>query len=130
MKIGLDIDETISTNPEFYSELSRDTYKDGGSIVIISSRSENQEVRDITMAELLKWGIGYDKLYLFKPLENIEHLCPYDLKPHQKYLWQKAYYCIDENVDCYYDDDDNVIELFKAYVPNIIVKDSKLITKQ
>ena len=126
LRYGFDIDGTISTNPEFYSSLSKDTYIDGGSIVIISSRTENQDVRDTTIEQLNNWSISYDKLFLFKPFDDVKHLCPHDdLNWYQKYLWQKLYYCIREKVDCYHDDDIKVIELFESHAPSIVIKNAK-----
>ena len=128
MKIGLDIDDTISANPQFFADLCRHTYGQGGSVIIISSRSEGEEVRAITTEQLKGWSIHYDRLYLFRPFEEVEHICPHaELDWYKKYLWQKVHHCINESVDFYYDDDDKVIDLFKLHAPEINIVDAKTI---
>lgn len=51
MKIGLDIDGTISTMPDYYAELSNTVE----SVVVISSRLEGS--REETVAQLNHWGV-------------------------------------------------------------------------
>ena len=126
MKYGFDIDGTISDDSKYYSKLSQEIYHEGGSVIIISSRTDNEDVRATTIHQLKNWSISYDKLFLFKPFDDVKHLCPFDdLNWYQKYLWQKIYYCIRENVDCYYDDDIKVIELFESHASSITIKNSK-----
>ena len=55
MKIGLDIDGTISRNPEFFAELTRCTYAEGGAVVVITSRLDTGYTRIITEDELKGW---------------------------------------------------------------------------
>ncbi len=125
-RIGFDVDDTISANPEFYKKLSQDMYEKGGSVTIISSRSENQEVRRGTIEQLRDWEIRYGNLYLFRPADEIAHICPYpELDWYQRYLWQKIYWCMYERVDKYYDDDEKVIQLFKSHATEIIIIDAK-----
>ena len=64
MKIGLDIDGTISTMPDYYAEISNTVE----SVVVISPRLEVS--REETVAQLNHWGIKYDALHLFKPYED------------------------------------------------------------
>lgn len=131
VKIGLDIDDTISSNPAYYSELCKKTYLEGGRVIIISSRSDLEEVRSTTTKQLRDWSIYYDQLYLFRPFEEVEHLCPHnELDWYGKYLWQKVYHCINENIDRYYDDEDKVIELFKLYAPEIDIIDAKCVSRE
>lgn len=126
MKIGFDIDGTISAKSSFYKKLSQDTYKNGGSVIIISSRSENEEIRRLTIEQLSDWGIRYDNLYLFRPVDDIGHLCPHpELDWYQRYLWQKIYWCMNERIEKYYDDDEKVIQLFKSHATEIIIIDAK-----
>lgn len=126
MKVGLDIDSTITANPAFYYELSQGVYDDGGAVVILTSRVDTGHTRLLTESELQGWSIRYDALYLFKPFEEVEHLCPHkDLDWYQRYLWQKVHHAVNEQLDIHYDDDDAVISLFKRYAPEIKIVDAK-----
>lgn len=126
MILGLDIDNTITASPAFYSGLTDQVYDEGGRVVVISSRSNNPEVRALTEKELAEKGIKYEKLYLFRPIDEIRHWCPYpEIGDYNIYLWQKLYHCISEGVDCFHDDEDAVIQLFKAHLPAVNIVDSK-----
>lgn len=126
MRLGLDIDNTISAYPKYYADLSRKVKERGGRVIIISSRSETPDVREITSNELNDWNIKFDKLYLFKSLDDVKHLCPYkNLGDYNTLLWQKLHHCIAESIEQYHDDDSVVIRLFKSYLPSVEVIDSK-----
>lgn len=129
--ISLDIDDTISVFPGYFAKLSHKTYLDCGQIIINSSRSETPQSRLETEEQLKGWGIQYDKLYLFRSLDEVEHLCPHpEFNWDKKYLWQKIHHCRMAGALTHYDDDNNVIELFKLYAPDIKVIDVKNISTQ
>ena len=124
MILSLDFDDTVSVYPRYFSQLSHDTCLNGGRVIINSSRSETRQSRSETILQLEDWGIRYDKLYLFKPLDDVEHLCPHlDLDWNQRYLWQKVHYCRLAGAHRHYDDDQDVIGLFRRYAPEITVID-------
>ena len=126
MKIGLDIDGTISAQPDYYADLSKRVSDAGGVVVIISSRIDTAETRQFTNSQLKDWSIRYKKLFLFKPFEEVEQLCPYpDLDWYQRYLWQKVHHAKNETLDAFYDDDDYIINLFMDYAPGIQIHDAK-----
>jgi hypothetical protein len=126
--ISFDIDDTISAYPNYFSKLSRDTYLSGGLVIINSSRSETEECRLETEKQLKEWDIRYDKLYLFRPFDEVEHLCPYpEFEWKQKYLWQKVHHCRLSGAQQHYDDDREVIELFKHFAPEIAVINALII---
>jgi len=125
MKIGLDIDGTIARNPQFFAELSDRTYAEGGTVVIITSRLDTGYTRIFTEGELRGWSIRYERLYMFEPYEDVEHLCPHEnLDWYQKYLWQKVHHAVSEDLDVFYEDDHAIIDLFRDFVPEIEVIDA------
>lgn len=118
--ICLDIDKTITKAPKFFSFLTQAVKKAGGKVYIISTRTADPVVYDDTRFELKGYGIQYDDLYLLPYDESIKTTCPHeDLDWFQKYLWQKVEYCLDNNVEVYFDDDTKVLELFQKYAPGI-----------
>jgi hypothetical protein len=128
MRIGLDIDGTIASDPVFYSNLSRRTSDEGGTIIVISSRPEDRETRQFTENQLREWEIEYERLYLFQPLEEAEKLCPHkELDWQLQYLWQKVHHANKEELDVFYDDDEHVIGLFNMYASKTRIIDAKLI---
>ena len=58
MIIGLDIDDTITRHPEFFSFLSQALVEAGHRVIIITFRESREE----TAAELAAWGIAYNDL--------------------------------------------------------------------
>ena len=123
--ISLDIDDTITAYPEQFSELSHQTFAQGGKVVIISSRMDTSEIRSETEIELASYGIQYDALYLFKSLDEMPD-CPHgDLDWQDQYLWQKVAYANAAGVSVHYDDDDRVLALFRTHAPAIEVVDAK-----
>ena len=61
MKIGLDLDDTITAMPEFFSVLSKALTKAGHKIYVITYR--NKTDRMDTVQELREFGIEYEKLF-------------------------------------------------------------------
>ena len=126
MRAGFDIDGTIFLHPGYFAELSRQIYIGGGSVVVISSRMDTEENRLFTERQLREWSIRYEKLFLFKPFEEVEYLCPHsELDWYQQYLWQKVHHAKNENLDVFYDDDDHIINLFMDYASEIKIYDVK-----
>jgi len=65
MKIGLDIDGTISECPELFSILAKGVMVDGGEVHVISFR--NEDYRPQTVEQLEQWEIWYSHLHLAPP---------------------------------------------------------------
>lgn len=125
--ISLDIDDTITAYPEYFSNLSRDIYGQGGKVVIISSRLDTPEIRQATELELANYGIQYAAMYLFKSMDDMPE-CPYqDLDWQDQYLWQKVQYAVAAGVTRHYDDDERVLNLFKKYGAGVEIVDAKRI---
>jgi hypothetical protein len=125
---SFDIDDTISAYPEYFSRLSKDTYAQGGKVVIITSRLDIDNVRIDTEKELADYGIKYDELYMFQSFDDMPP-CPYkELDWYSQYLWQKVVFAKAAQVDEHYDDDDKVIALFSEYEISISIIDVKKFT--
>ena len=122
MNIALDIDDTITKSPSFFSLLSRSVRREGCRIYIITSRSNVDSVKEQTRQELLSYGVEFDELHVISNKDTGHVSCPYEeLDWYQKYLWQKVSFCLDKAVSIVFEDDQKVIDLFKKYAPNIQV---------
>ncbi len=121
MKIALDIDDTITANPEFFSIVSRAVRRDGGRIYVVTSRLGIPESERETKRELDTWGIEFDELIFIPASGDPNQIpCPHeDLDWYQKYLWQKVKICLDRGVDLVFEDDPKVIALFEKCAPAI-----------
>jgi hypothetical protein len=118
--LGLDIDGVITTSPDYFAFLSSQWRNNGGRVHIVSSPSDRPDVIQATREELSLFGITYDYLYLLPSIEAAQVRCPQNnLDWYQKYLWQKVAYCLENNIEYFYDDDTKVIELFKSPAPQI-----------
>jgi hypothetical protein len=91
--ISLDIDDTITADPDKYSSLSLSEHQLGNMVVIISSRFDTPIVRAESVAQLVELNIYYDDMYLFKPFDDMDPASPHeDLDWQDQYLWQKVAY--------------------------------------
>jgi len=61
MKVGLDIDETITEVPWFFKSLTEGLKKDGHEIFILTFR--HKEMKEETEGMLAEMGIVYDKVF-------------------------------------------------------------------
>ena len=122
MNIALDIDGTITQAPEFFCSLSRSVRKDGGKILIITSRANDPLVAEKTREELQLYGVDYDELFIIPDKREYMIPCPHDhIDWYRKYLWQKVRLCLDHNVTVVFEDDSKVIALFGEFAPDIQV---------
>ena len=123
MNIALDIDGTITKNPEFFSVLSQAIRQAGGKVYIVTSRSNADGVEVQTRKELASYAIEFDNLVIIADSGGQKQItCPHEnLDWYQKYLWQKVAVCLDYNVGIVFEDDPKVISLFKEHAPDIQV---------
>lgn len=116
MKIAVDIDETITKYPEFFSSLSQQH-----DIVIVTSRMNTEQEMKNTEQLMLALNIEYSKIY-FCDWTN----CPNDdvvddLIGSERLLYQKVEACVDAEVSAIFDDDPTVQRLIKKYLPQVAV---------
>ena len=95
MIIALDIDDTITRRPEFFSHLSRSLVAAGHRVLIITYKQD----RDSAEADLRSWGIAYD-LLITSTLESCLE--------HGVEQW-KAAVCREHGVDVFFEDDPDVL---------------------
>ena len=71
MNVAIDIDGTISENPQFFALLSRVLKTAGHKVHIISYRDPSPKSVAETKQELADWKIAYDELHLPDGILNI-----------------------------------------------------------
>ncbi len=118
--IGIDIDGTITLDPDFYSAFTRDCKRSGIIVHIVSARPPDS--RTDTEAELCELEIAYDELHLLPPMEEALMLCPHsEIEWFHRHFWMKVDYAVRQGVSHFIDDNEHVLQLFQTYAPEIIV---------
>ena len=118
MKLYLDIDDTITADPVFFSKISHRVSACAGEVHVVSSRS--QEAMPQTRAEIDAYGIVYSSIFLLPSLSEAQVLCPHhDLDWYQKHLWLKIHYAIASGITHAVDDDQRVLSLFTRYAQGV-----------
>jgi hypothetical protein len=100
MVIGLDIDDTITRNSEFFSFLSQAAVNAGHKVIIITFRED----REVVQKALKEWNIAYDELIT----STLESSFQYGVNG-----W-KAAMCRENKIDVFFDDDLSVIKHIDA----------------
>ena len=117
--VGLDIDGTITADPDFFAGLTRDLLAVGCQVHIVSSRSP--EGLNGTQKELAEYGVQYSRLYLLPPISVAQELAPHvSLDWYQKHQWQKVRYSLEQGITHFADDETKVLSLFKRFAPDIV----------
>jgi uncharacterized HAD superfamily protein len=101
MKIGIDIDGTITAAPPLFSVLTRALRKEGHEVVIVTFRDKGH--RKETEEELETLGVEYDKLVMGNQIANF----PWKAKQVMKY-----------DLDAFFEDSAEVIEEIKKVKPH------------
>ncbi len=118
MRLGLDIDGTITADPAFFGSRASAVLKAGGEVHIVSSRSPESRLE--TAAELRDLGINYSALYLLPPISAAQDMCPHaNLDWFQRHVWLKVAYALEHDLACFVDDDPKVLALFGRFAPRI-----------
>ena len=118
MILGLDIDGTITADPEFFAKLTERVIESGGEVHIVSSRS--RQSYNETIAELASYGLICKSVYLLPSINDAQQLCPHqNLDWYQKHLWLKVDYAIRNGITHFVEDDPKVLELLARYAPEI-----------
>lgn len=118
LRLGLDIDGTITAAPDFFVALAERCLAAGGEVHIVSSRSPS--VLNETEKELRALGLRYSAVYLLPPISTAQSDCPHgELDWFQRYLWQKIDYSLRQGITHFFDDEEKVLSLFGRYAPKI-----------
>ena len=120
LRLGLDIDETITAAPELFAEITRTCRLNGGHVHIVTSRSAFG--RNETVDELCEYGVQFDALFFLPEMSRANSDCPHkELDWFQRYLWQKVAYAKQNALMHFVDDDPKVISLFGQFAPEIVI---------
>ena len=122
INLGLDIDGTITDAPEFFSLLSHSVKNAGGRVYIVTSRIGSPEVRKASIDEVRSYGVVFDDIYFTPGQGDDVSLCTHeDFSWYEKIQWHKVWFCLENGVDVFFDDDFLVVKLFQEYAPRVKV---------
>jgi hypothetical protein len=120
LRLGLDIDETITAAPGLFAEISRECRLNDGQVHIVTSRSALG--RSETVEELSNYGVQFDALFFLPEMSRANSDCPHkELDWFQRYLWQKVAYAKQHGLMHFVDDDPKVISLFNQFAPEVVI---------
>ena len=118
-RIGLDIDGTITADPEFFARVSRKWLDAGREVHIVSSRSP--EARSQTLSELKQLGVDFTAVQLLPNYSAAQTLCPHlELDWYHRHLWLKVDYARKHGITHFVDDDPMVLGLFAWFAPGVM----------
>ena len=117
-RIGLDIDGTITADPDFFAGVARKWLEAGQEVHIVSTRSP--EARAETLLELNQLGVGFTALYLLPHFSAAQSLCPHaELDWYRRHLWLKVNYALTNGDTHFVDDDPMVLGLFARFAARV-----------
>lgn len=118
IKIGLDIDGTITADTDYFAELAASTLAEGGEVHVVTSRDE--QARNETTAELKGYGLRYTALHFIPPMSAAKALCSHaQLGWYDQWLWGKVAYALENKIAHFVDDDPKVETLFLRYAAEV-----------
>ncbi len=119
LRLGLDIDGTITADPKLFAEICTHCRESGGQVHIVTARSEAGRAE--TVKEMRDYGLAFDKLHFIGEFSRANEVCPHtELDWFKRYLWQKVEYARQVGLMHFVDDDPKVLSLFAAYAPGIV----------
>ena len=114
LRLALDIDGTITADPQFFSNAATRVLRDGGQVHIVTSRSE--QGRGDTISELKGYKIPYSALHCLPSISAAQTLCPHkQLDWYQRHQWLKIAYALNEQITHFVDDDPKVCYVVKYF---------------
>ena len=120
MKIAIDIDGVIDRIPEFLSIITPHLLKKGVSVTILSSRENSEEVIRKSLEEIKSYNIKYSDFFFLSAPKDDDESIPKELNWHERHIYGKAKYCLENNIDLFFEDDQKTIHLVKHYAPSTI----------
>lgn len=117
--LGLDMDLTITSDPDFFASIAAEVRKSGGRVVIIVDRPP--DAQEHTLAQLTEWGFKPDVIRFLPPIDEAAPACPYrdELGWYGSYLWHKVRIADEAGVTYYVDDDSLVRRLVRRFLPQV-----------
>lgn len=110
MKIGIDIDGTITANPSFFKKLIASAIKAGDEIHIITGGLQDNFGYDFNSGKRIKQLNDID-IYYWTVL--VRCFAP----TTEEVALLKGKYCLNNEIDCLYEDTLSYIEAVKIYSP-------------
>jgi len=119
VRLGLDIDGTITAAPDRFAALAGLVRQAKGSVHVVTSRSVLG--RTGTVAELREYQVAYDEIYFLPEISQAQALCPH---PHldwfNRHRWLKVDYAVRHRLTHFVDDDVAVLKLFREFAPMVV----------
>ncbi len=118
VRLGLDIDGTITSDPGHFAALAQRVVDFGGVVHIVTSRS--QLAYEKSLEEIRGYGLPFSSLRCLPSFDVMQDRCPHcDLDWFLRYLWGKVEVALELGLTHFSDDDPRVEWLFETYASNI-----------
>ena len=118
VRLGLDIDGTITSDPPRFAALAQRVVDSGGTVHIVTSRS--QLAYQKSMEEIRGYGVPFVSLHCLPSIDVMQERCPHgELDWFLRYLWGKVEVALELQLTHFSDDDPRVEWLFETYASNI-----------
>ncbi len=118
MRLALDIDGTITADPDFFASYAKGVLRTGGEVHVVSTRSP--EARAETLDELRELNVKFSFLHLIPHISAAQDICPHtSLDWFQRHLWLKVDYALRNSLSHFVDDDPKVLGLLARFAPLI-----------
>jgi hypothetical protein len=118
VRLGLDIDGTITTDPPRFAALAKRVVESAGAVYIVTSRS--QLAYQESIEEIRGYGLPFVSLHCLPSIDAMQKRCPHgELDWYLRYLWGKVEVAHQLRLTHFSDDDLRVASLFEIYASNI-----------
>ncbi len=118
MRLGLDIDGTITSNPPRFAALAQCVVDSGGAVHVVTSRA--QLAYQESIEEIRAYGLPFVSLHCLPSIDAMQNRCPHgELDWYMRYLWGKVEVAHQLRLTHFSDDDPRVASLFETYASNI-----------
>lgn len=119
MRLGLDIDNTITADPRFFARIAAHWRLSCGEVHVVTTR--NDQGRSGTLDQLRRLGIPFDAIHFLPRMDPDRAFDgPTGLDWYQRYLYGKVAYCLGHGITHVVDDDSKVLSLFCNHAPDIL----------
>ncbi len=118
VRLGLDIDGTITSDPPRFAALAQRVVNSGGAVHIVTSRTQLAHQKSIE--EIRGYGLPFVSLHCLPSFDVMQGRCPHgELDEFMRYLWGKVEVALELQLTHFSDDDPRVEWLFEAYAASI-----------
>jgi hypothetical protein len=118
VRLGLDIDGTITSDPPRFAALAKRVVDSGGAVHVVTSRSQLAYKKSLD--EIHGYGLPFSSLHCLPSFDVMQERCHHsELDWFLRYLWGKVEVALELRLTHFSDDDPRVEWLFETYAPNI-----------